>query len=108
MIREIEAKTPLAHVKQTDTWFGLKYNMNLYRGCQHQCIYCDSRSECYQIEDFDGEVLAKTNAIDLLRDELSRKRVKGTIGLGSMNDPYMPVERQLRRTARGRLAGDTP
>ena len=67
MIREIEAKVLLGHVKQPDTWFGLKYNMNLYRGCQHRCIYCDSRSECYQIEDFDGEILVKTNAIELLR-----------------------------------------
>ena len=91
MIREIQAKTLLSHVKQPDTWFGLKYNMNLYRGCMHRCIYCDSRSECYQIEDFDGEVLVKVNAPDLLRDELSRKRVKGVIGLGSMNDPFMPL-----------------
>ncbi|MFP4395023.1 MAG: radical SAM protein [Anaerolineales bacterium] len=94
--REIQAKTLLAHIKQPDTWFGLKYNMNLYRGCQHRCIYCDSRSECYQIEDFDGEILVKANAIDLLRDELSRKRVKGPIGAGSMNDPYMPLEREVQ------------
>ena len=100
MAREIQAKVLLSHVKQPDTWFGLKYNMNLYRGCQHQCIYCDSRSECYQIEDFDGEVLVKTNAIDLLRKELARKRVKGTIGLGSMNDPYMPLEREINLTGR--------
>jgi DNA repair photolyase len=90
-VREIQAKVLLAHVKQPDTWFGLKYNMNLYRGCMHRCIYCDSRSECYQIEDFDGEVLVKVNAPELLRDELSRKRVKGVIGLGSMNDPFMPL-----------------
>ena len=38
--------------------------MNLYRGCEHHCIYCDSRSECYQIADFDGELLVKVNAID--------------------------------------------
>ena len=63
MIKEIQAKVLLAHVKQPETWFGLKYNMNLYRGCQHRCTYCDSRSECNQIEDFDGEVLVKVNAI---------------------------------------------
>lgn len=91
MIKEIQAKVLLSHIKQPDTWFGLKYNMNLYRGCIHRCIYCDSRSECYQIEDFDGEVLVKVNAPELLRDELSRKRVKGVIGLGSMNDPFMPL-----------------
>ena len=99
-VKEIQAKVLLAHVKQPDTWFGLKYNMNLYRGCQHRCIYCDSRSECYQVEDFDGEVLVKANAIDLLRQELARKRVKGPIGLGSMNDCYMPLERETNLTGR--------
>lgn len=99
-VKEIYAKTLLGHVRQPDTWFGLKYNMNLYRGCQHRCIYCDSRSACYQIENFDKDVLVKTNAIDLLRSELSRKRVKGTIGTGSMNDPYMPVEKKLNLTGR--------
>jgi DNA repair photolyase len=89
----------LSHVKQPDTWFGLKYNMNLYRGCQHQCIYCDSRSECYQIENF-SDILYKENAIELLENELARKRVKGTIGTGSMNDPYMPVEKKLKLTRR--------
>ncbi len=92
-VKEIQAKVLLSHVKQPDPWFGLKYNMNLYRGCAHRCIYCDSRSECYQIDSFDDEVLVKVNAPDLLRDELSRKRVKGLIGTGSMNDPYMPLER---------------
>jgi DNA repair photolyase len=100
MIREIQAKVMLAHVKQPDTWFGLKYNLNLYRGCQHRCIYCDSRSECYGIEDLDGEVLVKANAIELLRDELPRKRMRGTIGTGSMNDPYMPLERKVNLTGR--------
>jgi DNA repair photolyase len=97
-VREIEAKTLLSSSKRPDPWFGLKYTMNLYRGCQHRCIYCDSRSLCYGIEDFDGEVLVKANALELLRRELARKRVKGYIGTGSMNDPYMPVERKLRVT----------
>jgi DNA repair photolyase len=94
MIKEITAKTILNPVKQPDTWFGLKYNMNLYRGCQHRCIYCDSRSLCYDIDGFDKEILVKVNAVDLLRDALPRKRVVGTIGTGSMNDPYMPVEKR--------------
>lgn len=98
MIREIHAKTLLSPVKQPDGWFGLRYNMNLYRGCQHRCIYCDSRSLCYQIDHFDRDVLVKVNAPDLLRDELPRKRIKGVIGTGSMNDPYMPVERQYQLT----------
>ncbi len=97
MIKEITAKVLLNPVKQPDDWFGLKHNMNLYLGCQHQCIYCDSRSACYQIENF-SDVLVKVNAVELLRNELSRKRVKGTIGTGSMNDPYMPVEAQRNLT----------
>jgi len=100
VIREIRAKVLLSHVKQPDDWFGLKYNMNLYRGCQHRCIYCDSRSECYRIDHFDTEVLIKGNAIPLLREELASKRVKGTIGTGSMNDPYMPLEADLDLTGR--------
>ncbi len=100
MIKEIQAKTLLARVKDPDDWFGLYYNMNLYRGCQHQCIYCDSRSECYQIEDFNHDVLVKINAIELLRRELAAKRVVGTIGTGSMNDPYMPLESEVRLTRR--------
>jgi DNA repair photolyase len=100
MIREIQAKTLLSRVRGEDDWFGLYYNLNLYRGCQHQCIYCDSRSECYQIEDFNHDVLVKANAIELLRRELPGKRVIGTIGTGSMNDPYMPLEKQFHLTRR--------
>ena len=65
MIQEIQAKTLLSSVKHPDG-FGLKYNMNLYRGCQHQCIYCDSRSECYGSR-ISRDILVKVNAIELLR-----------------------------------------
>ena len=101
MTTEVTAKTILNHVKQPDPWFGLKYNMNLYRGCQHQCIYCDSRSTCYQLGDL-ADIRVKVNALELLADALPRKRVLGTIGFGSMNDPYMPVEKEYRLT-RGAL-----
>ena len=94
----IQAKTLLSSSKQPDPWFGIKYTMNLFRGCQHHCIYCDSRSLCYGIANFDGEVLVKENALDLLQRELRSKRVKGYVGTGSMNDPYMPVERRLELT----------
>ncbi len=100
MIREIIAKTLLSYVKQPDPYFGLKYSLNLYRGCQHHCIYCDSRSECYQIEAFDQDVLVKVNAPELLANELTHKRIKGTIGTGSMNDPYMPLESEIQLTRR--------
>ena len=98
MIHEVTAKTLLSSAKRPDPWFGIKYTMNLYRGCQHQCIYCDSRSECYGIENF-ADVIVKANAIDLLKKELPRKRVKGTIGTGSMSDPYLPLEATRRLTA---------
>ncbi len=97
MIKEITARTLLSSGGRPDLWFGIKYTMNLYRGCQHQCIYCDSRSECYRIENF-ADILVKVNAIELLRKELARKHVKGTVGTGSMNDPYMPLERERQMT----------
>ncbi len=93
MIHEVEARTLLSSHKKPDPVFGVKYTMNLYRGCQHQCIYCDSRSACYQIEDF-SDILVKVNAIELLEKELAGKRQKGIIGTGAMSDPYIPLERQ--------------
>ena len=99
MIIEIQAKTLLSHSKQPDPWFGIKYGMNIYRGCEHQCIYCDSRSECYQIENF-KDVLVKVNALELLEKELPRKRTRGTIGTGSMSDPYTPAEKRYNLTGR--------
>ncbi len=92
----IQSKTILSRVKD-DSFFGLSYNMNLYRGCQHGCIYCDSRSTCYGMDEL-SKIYVKENAIKLLEKELSTKRLKGTIGTGSMNDPYMPVERKLEHT----------
>lgn len=97
MIKEIRAKKILSHFKNHDPWFGIKYNMNIYRGCQHGCIYCDSRSQCYQIDDFDV-IQVKVNAIELLRKELPTKREKGTIGTGSMSDPYIPLEKERKLT----------
>lgn len=89
-MKTIPAKTILQKNKSSD-WFGNDYNMNLYRGCCHGCIYCDSRSDCYQIKDFDT-VRVKENCIQILRDELIRKVRTGIIGTGSMSDPYNPFE----------------
>lgn len=75
------------------------YNgMNLYRGCTHGCIYCDSRSACYKMDHKFEDVEVKENGLALLEDTLRRKRVKGMIGTGSMSDPYMPLENQLGYT----------
>ena len=72
-----------------------KNGMNLYRGCSHGCIYCDSRSKCYHIEhDFD-EIEIKGNAIELLENALKRKRKKCILGTGSMTDPYIPLESKI-------------
>ena len=65
--------------------------MNLYRGCCHGCLYCDSRSDCYQNPSFDT-VAAKENALRILRDELQRKVKKGVVATGAMSDPYNPFE----------------
>ena len=70
--------------------------MNLYRGCSHRCIYCDSRSNCYHIDHFDM-VRGKENALYLLERELV-KRNKGIIGIGSMSDPYNPKELKYEQT----------
>lgn len=99
MVTEIQARVLLSSHPKPDAWFGIRYTMNLYRGCQHQCIYCDSRSECYRIDNF-ADIQVKVNALDLLRKELPRKRTKGTIGTGSMNDPYMPIEAERNLTGR--------
>ena len=87
----VPAKTIITKNKDT-FWFGSDYNMNLYRGCCHGCIYCDSRSDCYHVEDFD-RVRAKENALMTVRDDLRRKVKKGVVGSGSMSDAYNPFER---------------
>lgn len=97
MIKEIQAKQILGVNKNPSSWFGIKYIMNIYRGCQHKCIYCDSRSKCYGIDSFE-DVLVKVNAAELLKKELSRKRKKVTIGTGAMSDPYTFVEKEYKLT----------
>ena len=72
-----------------------KNGMNLYRGCSHGCIYCDSRSRCYHMEHAFEDIEVKENAIDLLEHALKHKRKKCMIGTGSMTDPYIPLEMEL-------------
>ena len=70
--------------------------MNLYRGCRHGCIYCDSRSACYRMEHPFEDIEVKQNALILLEDALRRKRRPCMIATGSMSDPYTPPEEELR------------
>lgn len=82
-----------------DDFFYADWNMNIYRGCPHGCIYCDSRSVCYRIDRFDT-VRPKENALELLENELRGKRSVGVITMGSMSDPYNPLEKELLLTRR--------
>ena len=74
------------------------YGMNIYRGCSHGCIYCDSRSSCYQFTHDFEDIEVKQNAPELLEKALKSKRKKCMIGTGSMSDPYMHCEEELRLT----------
>ena len=76
------------------------YGMNIYRGCSHGCIYCDSRSKCYQFTHPFEDIEVKQNAPQLLEKALKSKRKKCMIGTGSMSDPYMHCEEDLRLTRR--------
>ena len=77
-----------------------KNGMNLYRGCTHGCIYCDSRSKCYQFTHDFEDIEVKQNASELLEQALHSKRKKCMIGTGAMCDPYMHCEKELRLTRR--------
>ncbi|EHJ02214.1 Radical SAM domain protein [Clostridium sp. DL-VIII] len=97
----ISAKTIVSGYSESNAWFGDNYTMNIYKGCCHGCIYCDSRSECYRIDNFDV-VRAKENALALINKELKSKKRTGVIGTGAMSDPYNPFEREYKLT-RGAL-----
>ncbi len=72
--------------------------MNIYRGCTHGCIYCDSRSEIYgKTYDFE-DIEVKINALELIEKELAKKRNKGMIVTGAMTDPYLPLEEEFEYT----------
>jgi len=102
-IREIEAKSILRKYKKIDSWFISRYGMNLYRGCTHNCIYCDGRSEGYYVDgEFGENVTVKINAIEILRRELDPKRKRipfkrsfVMIG-GGVGDSYQPIEEKYQ------------
>lgn len=76
------------------------HSMNIYRGCSHGCIYCDSRSKCYQFTHDFEDIEVKQNAPELLEVALKKKRKRCMIGTGSMCDPYIPLEKELQLTRR--------
>ncbi len=83
------------HDVQVKGILSARNGMNLYRGCSHGCIYCDSRSKCYHIEHDFEDIEVKANAIELLEKTLKGKRTKCMIGTGSMTDPYIPLEEEI-------------
>ncbi|MCF0147372.1 MAG: radical SAM protein [Clostridium sp.] len=93
----ISAKSIISGYRENNNWFGTNYNLNIYKGCCHGCIYCDSRSDCYGIDNFDI-VRAKEKFSQIIRRELKSKRKKGIIGTGAMSDPYNPFEKKFHLT----------
>lgn len=96
-MEQIKTKTILTKAKYGASWFGVDYQMNLYRGCSHGCIYCDSGSNCYQNSRFDI-VRGKEHAIEILKAELLKKKRPGVIGIGAMSDTYNPYENKYHIT----------
>ena len=82
----------IMHKVQAKAILSAKNGMNIYRGCQHGCIYCDARSTCYQMNHVFEDIEVKENAPQLLEAALKRKRKKCMIGTGAMSDPYMPLK----------------
>ena len=104
-IKEIEAKSILRKYKKIDSWFISRYGMNLYRGCTHNCVYCDGRAEGFYVEgEFGEDVVVKTNAIEILRRELDPKRKRValkkcyTMPGGGVGDSYGPAEKRYQLT----------
>lgn len=83
------------HFKKAKGILSSSNGMNLYRGCTHGCIYCDSRSKCYHMDHDFEDIEIKENAIELLERALRRKRSKCMLGTGSMTDPYIPLEDEI-------------
>lgn len=98
--REERSGAAVMHYVQAKGILSATNGMNMYRGCQHGCIYCDARSKCYQINHPFENIEVKENAPELLERALKGKRNKCMIGTGGMTDPYMPLEKEQRLTRR--------
>ncbi|MCD4744750.1 MAG: radical SAM protein [Bacteroidales bacterium] len=104
-IKEIKAKSILRKHKKIDSWFISLYGMNFYRGCTHNCVYCDGRAEGYYVDgEFGKDVVVKVNAIELLKGELDPKRKRIPLKKcfmmpgGGVSDSYQPVEKKYELT----------
>ena len=105
MIKEIQAKSIIRKHKKVDSWFLSRYGMNLYRGCTHNCAYCDGRAEGYYVNgEFGQDIEVKINAIDILKKELNPARKKmpfekgfAMVG-GGVCDGYQPAEKEYELT----------
>lgn len=86
------------HYKRYKSILSPKNGMNIYRGCSHGCIYCDSRSECYRMEHDFEDIEIKQDAPVMLENELKKRRKRCMIGTGSMCDPYLPLEKEIKYT----------
>jgi DNA repair photolyase len=86
------------HFKKVKGILSAHNGMNIYRGCTHGCIYCDSRSVCYKIDHKFEDIQVKINAPELLESTLQKKRRKCMIGTGSMSDSYIHIEEKLEHT----------
>lgn len=93
----VKTRTIMTKSDQGEKWFGIDYHMNLYKGCSFGCIYCDSRSDCYHINNFD-EVKSKVDALEILESELASKGYRGVVSFGTLSDPYNPEEKSLEIT----------
>lgn len=97
----VKTRTIMTKSDKGAHWFGIDYHMNLYKGCSYGCIYCDSRSDAYHIENFDV-VRSKEDALKILEEELSSKQYKGVVSFGTLSDPYNKEEEKYEIT-RGAL-----
>ncbi|MFX1420078.1 MAG: radical SAM protein [Promethearchaeota archaeon] len=95
-----EFKSVINKLKYPDSWFWSRYTLNTYSGCAHACIYCDARSERYYIEDFENEVIIKTNFDKKLDQRFQRARtlLPDVIAPGGVNDSYQPIEKKIEHT----------
>ena len=91
----LEQKLPRWHFADYKTIVSPKNGMNLYRGCTHGCIYCDSRSACYKMKHDFEDIEVKRNAAEILDRQLRSRRAPCMISTGAMGDPYIHLEEKL-------------